>query len=215
MNAAPTSTREAAELLKATIYNIRSSSLTELCFEINSSPGIVKLPLGNYTVKGKKTFCYLRFKDVLLPRDVPTYEPRGESLMTLLKCSLPSPNLPKLFYQLGQLYVSSTANAANARLTCFVIVVTPAREVFAIWNPSGAEPMYVPDSVKTSTAYQTRPVSGVFPGFANPCTAVLLSSNIDYLCQRDQVNIPLNLSARSFINLPAGSTMQYHCVPRA
>jgi hypothetical protein len=183
--------------------------MSRLCWEINSPTGMARLPLGNYTVESMKLFCYLRFTDTLLPRDPPRYGPDGQSDMTYLKCHPDNPALPKSVHQLGQLCLSFTIDPATAQPTCFVVAVTPARKVFAIWNPIGPDPEYTHDDDVPSTAYRNRPTSGKLLGFNTPCAAFMLADNIDALCMPHQGNKVLAISEKRFITLPKESTLRF------
>lgn len=207
LQAPPKSNHEAVALLKNTDYD-EPASVSRLCWEINSPAGIARLPLGYYTVQGTKVFCYLKFTDILLPRDPPRDRPHGESDMTYLKCNPDHPTLPKSVYQIGQLCLSKTT-ALSPEPTCFVVAVTPAREVFAIWNPIGPDPEYTHDDEVLSTAYKTRPISGTLDGFKTPCTAFKLADDIDDLCHPQQGNRQLPISETGFIKLSAGSTLRF------
>jgi hypothetical protein len=185
-------------------------SLSQLSWEINNPAGIARLPLGNYIAGSVKVFCCLHFTDPLLPRDPPSNGPSGESDLTYLKCIPKNDALPKLVHQIGQLCLSSTTNdVARAKPSCFVVVVTSARKVFAIWNPIGPDPECTYDNDELSTAWKIRPTSGKFMCFRTPCTAVMLADNIDALCQPNQREQNLAISETKFITLPVGSTLRF------
>lgn len=208
LNASPKTNTATTDLLKSTKYD-DPNSLNQLCWAINSPAGLDVFPLGNYTADNKKTFCYLQFIDVLLPRDFLPESTRGEVTLTYLKCQPDNPALPKFFYQLGRLCLSSTATPSSAQPSDWVVVVTPSRRVLAFWNPYGADPEYVQDDDISPTEYQTRPTAGRLPGFATACTAVPLASNIDALCNPDQANRALDIQTSGFVTLPQGSTLRF------
>ena len=136
LEAPPKPEHEAAALLKNTRYD-NPSSVSQLCWEINCPGGITRLPLGTYTVECKRVSCYLHFTDTLLARDPPRYGRHGESDMTYLRCEPDNDALPKSVHQIGQLCLCFTTSATSAQPSCFVVTVTPTREVSAIWNPIG------------------------------------------------------------------------------
>ena len=188
--------------------------MSRLCWAINSRTGIARLPLGNYTFENRKVFCYLNFKTILLPEDPPHCGPQGESDMTYLKCEPDNNALPKAFHQIGQLCLSSTTNSARAQPSCFVVVVTPVRKVFAIWNPIGPDPEYNngsddDDDESFSTTYKTRRTSGKLLGFNTPCAAFVLTDNINNLCHPQQIDKALDISEKQFIILAAGTTLRF------
>lgn len=67
-NAPPKSNAAAADLLKSTKYD-DPDSIFNITGTIDVSPSVAPLPLGNFTVDGKHTYCYLSFRDMLLPKD--------------------------------------------------------------------------------------------------------------------------------------------------
>lgn len=209
IEADPKSNRQVADLLKSTKYDNRIS-VSELSCEINRLPGFDRLPLGNYSLKDGKVFCYLDLQDILLPQDIPRCGPNGLWDGTHLKCRPDNPQLPKFFHQIGQLCLSKTRDARRAQPSDFVVVVTPCRKVYAIWNPLGPDPEYTyDDNGITSTAHINRPVSGKLMGFDTPCTAIKLAEAIDSLCELDREGVSLDISQGGFITADPRSTLQF------
>ena len=198
----------AADLLKNTKYDDPASIFCVIGVT-DVPPGIAALPLGNFTAGGKQTYCYLSFRNLLLPKDFQYDETRADTGLTYLKTNPGTNFLPKFFVELGQLCLSPTATAVSATPSAFVVVVTPDRKVFALWNPDGVDPEFVPDDEIDWEAYKTRATGGKLPGFDVPCAAIPLASNIDTLCQPDQVSKVLNISASTSITVPAGTTLQF------
>jgi len=207
-NAPPMSNAAAADLLKSTKYD-DPASIFNITGTIGVPPGVAPLPLGKFTVDGKHTYCYLSFRDMLLPRDFLYDEARADTGLTYLKTNPDTNLLPKFFLQLGQLCLSPMATATSAKASDFVVVVTPDRKVFALWNPDGTDPEFIPDDEINREAYKTRATSGKLPGFSASRTAISLSSNIDTLCQFDQASKVLIISASHFIAVPTGTTLRF------
>ncbi|KAH8597446.1 hypothetical protein B0O99DRAFT_592604 [Bisporella sp. PMI_857] len=181
------------------------------------------LPLGNFTpAAGKKTYCFLRFShSSLLPADYLRDRTYPNTSLTYAKYPPVEPTkpipglstLPVFFLQLGQLVISGTATPPDESIpaTEFVIVVSLTRQVFLLWNPEGpyAEPELVLPEDIDANAYKKRDTSGPFPGFKEPCTALLLAANINDLLTTDQIEKPLtNVSTAGFVVLPSG-TVQF------
>ena len=224
----PKPAHDAAKILRETKFD-DAISVQDFSFEINRASGLSDLPLGFYygiTGAFTKTYCYLRFRDEILPRDPPRDGPLGEPDITWLKCNPDStPKLPESIHQIGQLCLSPTADAKKAKPSSFIIAVTPtSREVWAIWNPNGPEPEQNDDFLDDSNddpnsqAYQrkiaTRPTSGTFPGFPNsPCTAFRLFPTVEVLCQCNDPERPLASRNWQFIALPPKTTLQFPSYP--
>ncbi len=145
-------------MLKTTLYDVESD-VDSLRSEINSFVGIARLPLGKYESNKQVFFCYLHFNDMLLPADMPRGPAcQGESYLTHIKCHPSTDVLPKEVIQIGELYLSKTPDRAKARPSSFVVAVTPARKVFAIYNPLGPDPKYICDDEGVEPmAYKSRP----------------------------------------------------------
>lgn len=225
----PKPAHEAAKILKETRFD-DALSVRKFCWEINCAPGLSDLPLGHYYVGSgiiTKTYCYLRFRDGMLPRDPPREGPLGEPNITWLKRnSNAKPELPTSIHQIGQLCFSPTTDAKKAKPSSFIIAVTPiSREVYVIWNPNGSdleltEELESDDDDTESQAYKahrekiaTRPTSGTFPGFPNPCTAFRLFQTVGDLCQRCDPGRQLNISGSDFITLPPKVTLEFPSYP--
>jgi hypothetical protein len=208
LNAPPMSNTAAGALLKSTKYD-DPASIFNITAAIGSSPSIAPLPLGNFSVDSKQTYCFLFFRDNLLPRDFPYDETRADTGLTQVKATPDTKALPRFFLQLGQLYLGPSSAAGSAKPSQFVIVVAPDRKVFAVWNPDGIDPEFIPDDQIDSTAYKKRVTGDKLPGFTTACTAIPLVANIDVLCQPNQASQPLSISPSTFITVQAGTTLQF------
>ncbi len=212
------SQEEAIILLKNTNFKNRMS-VAHLHWKIDGFGGITKLPLGHYTFENIKVFCYLDFITSQLPEDPPYWSSQSKLNLIYLKCQPANKALPKAFHELGQLCLSSFTDAARARPTHFMIVVTPARKVFAICNPLGLDPEEIrhPGEVDNQNMppfwYQTRPISGKLVGFNTPSTAFVLTDNINKLCNRQQLDKALDISEKQLIILPKETTLRFTGLP--
>jgi hypothetical protein len=112
-----------ADLLKSTKYD-DPASIFNITGTIGVPPSVSPLPLDKFTVGGKHTYCYLLFRDTLLPRDFLYDESRADTGLTYLKTNPDTNLLPKFFLQLGQLCLSPTTTTTSAKPSDFVIVVT-------------------------------------------------------------------------------------------
>ena len=211
-------------------------SLRSLYLEINSIPGFANLPLGHYTAGSKKYYCHLVFADTLLPRDPPQRGPQGTSFGIWLKCHPKPPhnNLPNFVLQIGILDISPTADAKDAQRSTFAVVVTPNRQVWAIFNPNGTEPQlynssnwdpgfntYDPenpsDDDPRTSQYQasyipyirSRGNQGKLPGFQRRCTALELAYSVEALCDSCGPDKPLGISEENSIRLPEETMLQF------
>lgn len=205
--APPRSSREAASLLKRTMFN-DYKSVGRLGYEAILYSGFQKMPFGHYSSEVGEIFCYLDLNIEELPQDLPRNS-RGWTDGTHLTCIPTDSRLPKMFHQIGHLCLSTTDDVKKAQASDFFVVVTPQRKVYAIWNPLGPEPDYTyDDDGVTSTTHINRPVGGRLLGFKPEFTAVKLADNIDFFCQSRPAG-SLDISPEKFIVLDPKSTLLF------
>lgn len=200
-NASPLPASKACDLIKSIEFD-DPISVSQLHWKINTPPGFDMLPLGHYAVGTVTNFCFLQLRNTLLPQDFEYDETRADTSLTQAKYTPDEPRLPRFFYELGQLCISTapTLEKVPFETTEFVAVVTPDRHVYAFWNPPGVD--------LDGNAFQTRPTSGLLPGFTAPCSAFVLADQIDDLCNTDQSS-RLLIKESSMITLAPKATIEF------
>jgi len=208
--ASPLLASNACDLIKSIEFD-DPISVSKLHWKINTPPGIDMLPLGHYTVDTVTNFCFLQLRNTLLPQDFEYDETRADTSLTQAKYKPDNPSLPRFFYELGQLCISTAPTLEKVPLvtTEVIVVVTPDRKVFALWNPLGVDPEYPTRDAVDRNAFQTRPTSGLLPGFTAPCTAFLLADEINNLCNADQSSRLLPIKQSSLITLAPKATIEF------
>lgn len=212
-NASPLPLAKACDLIKSIEFDV-PTSVSQLYWEMNKPASIDVIPLGSYT-SGKTTkFLFLQLADTLLPRDFAYDETRADTNLTQAKYTPDTPDtpsIPKFFYELGHLFLSSAATIDNVstEITEFIAIVTPDRKVFALWNPNADDPEGIKPTVAEKGSFQTRPTTGVLAGFTASCTAFPLADNIDNLCNPNQSAKVLAISPTTMITLPPKATIQF------
>lgn len=208
--ASPLPASKACDLIKSIDFE-DPISVSELHWKINTPPGFDKLPLGRYTAETVTNFCFLQLCNTLLPQDFKYDETRADTSLTQAKYKPDELRLPRFFYEIGQLCISTapTLEKIPFETTEFVVVVAPGRQVFAVWNPLGVDPEHPGSDEVDRTAFQTRPTSGLFPGFTAPCTAFALADDINDLCNADQSSRFLPIKQSTMITLAPKTTIEF------
>ena len=128
-----------------------------------------------------------------------------------VKCTPKNHLIPEFILPIGQLCISTTADAKNATVTNFVIVVCPDRSVFLFWNPNEDDTEPEDDSEDEEAIAESmtlRTTSGYLPSFPDLCTVVRLADSIDTLCLAHHLT-PLHLPPASFTKVPEGGTLMF------
>lgn len=157
--------------------------------------------------------CQLLGESLLADVQPPEYP----STWTLLETLPPVPGIPHTFFELGILFKadSATSTLESAMETEWVLVVTPDRAVYAVWNSNHDERRRLDISTVVEVEpelWKTRATGGLFPGFEEGCTMVALSADVGELFNAE---VPIEerrlLVGRttSLYTLPEGTKLRF------